>query len=166
MEEFALPHLLALMGSARISGMLAFAMCLICHQALLFAIGRWTIELDGWRALFTTLAGVAGLSIGSVTLPPLAAPLMAMVAAFITMRYVYEMEAWQQGVMAAAWYLFPLGALFLAGALFSSPEPQPPPTVDKERIVEAVRKSAEKPGKELPEEKPAGQSRTGEAKGP
>ena len=154
MEEFVHPELLALMGSARVSGMLAFAVCLICHQALLFAIGRWTIELDGWRALLTTMAGVAGLSIGSVTLPPLAAPLFAMIAAFITMRYVYEMEAWQQGVMAAAWYLVPLGALFLAGALFSSPEPEPPArTMSKEEVLEALKTPAKKPGKEAPPRK-------------
>jgi hypothetical protein len=166
MEEFALPQLLAATGSARISGMLAFAVCLICHQALLFAIGRWTIELDGWRAVFTTMAGVAGLSIGSVTLPPLAAPLLAMIAAFITMRYVYEMEAWQQGVMAAAWYLVPLGALFLAGAFFSSPEAEPPPRVGREKTLEAVRKIAEKEDKETPAKEASGPSRETEVKPP
>jgi hypothetical protein len=166
MEELPFPQLLAAMGSARISGMLAFAVCLICHQALLFAIGRWTIELDGWRALFTTLAGVAGLSIGSVTLPPLAAPLLAMVAAFITMRYVYEMEAWQQGVMAAAWYLVPLGSLFLAGALFSSPEPPPARPVDRERALEALRRSTEKTAEEAPAKDPVGPPKASEAKPP
>jgi len=151
-----LPQLLAATGSARISGMVAFVVCFVCHQALLFAIGRWTIELDGWRALFTTLAGVAGLSIGSVTLPPVAAPLLAMIAAFITMRYVYEMEAWQQGVTAAAWYLGPLGALFLAGALFSSPEPPPPARVmTKEEVLKALKMPAKKPGEEAPVEKEA-----------
>ena len=79
-------------GGTRVSGMLAFVICLVCHQALLFAIGRWTVELDGWRATSTALAGVAGLSIGSVTMSGLLAPLAACLAAFVVMRLVYPKE--------------------------------------------------------------------------
>ena len=59
------------------------------------------------------------MSIGSVTLPGLAAPLVAAVASFIVMLYVYEMDWWQRAVMAVGWYLFSLGSLLLAGMIFA-----------------------------------------------
>lgn len=136
-------------GGTKVSGMLAFVVCLVCHQTLLFAIGRWTVELDGWRATATSVAGVAGLSIGSVTMPTLLAPLAACLAAFVVMRFVYEMDAWQFGVMAAGWYGFSLGSLLLAGMLFSSPANNagPPPPVDREAVLEVMREIERREGK-------------------
>lgn len=134
-------------GVVRVSGMLAFVVCIICHQVLLFAIGRWTVELDGWRAVSTTLAGVAGLSIGSVTMPGMLAPLAACLAAFVVMRFVYEMDAWQFGVMVAGWYGFSLGSLLLAGMLFSSPaDNAEPPPVDREAVLEVLREIERREG--------------------
>jgi hypothetical protein len=147
MEEMV--SVLGSTGGAKVSGMLAFVVCLICHQTLLFAIGRWTVELDGWRATATATAGVAGLSIGSVTMPGLLAPLAACLAAFVVMRFVYEMDAWQFGVMAAGWYGFSLGSLLLAGMLFSSPadNSEPPPPVDREAVLDVLREKASEEGK-------------------
>lgn len=132
-------------SGGRIFGVLAFVICLIGHQSLLFAIGRWSVELDGWRALFTTTAGIAGLSIGSVTLPSWAAPLGALLAAFVVMRYVYELDGWQQSVMAVGWYAFPLGSLLLAGFLFGMPAPAPsgPSPGPKEEILESAKRPME-----------------------
>jgi len=155
MEEIL--SILALSGSSRVSGMLALAVCLICHQALLFAIGRWTVELDGWRATATAVAGVAGLSIGSVTMPGLLAPFGACFAAFVVMRFVYEMEAWQFGVMTVGWYGFSLGSLLLAGILFSSPADRTgPPTPAERGALEVLREMDRKEGK-TKEEKAAGE---------
>jgi hypothetical protein len=137
------------MSEARLSGKVALLICLLGHQLLLFCIGRWTVELDWWRAVLTAFAGVAGLSIGSVTLPPFAAPLFAMAAAFVTMRYVYEMDLWQHLVMTVAWYLLPLASLFAAAMLFDIPPPAsaPPPLTpeQQQRLIEQLKESGDPP---------------------
>lgn len=144
-------------AGGRISGMLAFVICLIGHQSLLFAIGRWSVELDGWRALFTTTAGIAGLSIGSVTLPSWAAPLGALLAALLVMRYVYEMDCWQQSVMAVGWYAFPLGSLLLAGFLFGMPagNSSGPPPRSKNEILESIKRPMDRTRPQAVEEPPS-----------
>jgi hypothetical protein len=155
MEAMAL--MTGVTGGTRVSGMLAFVVCLVCHQVLLFAIGRWTVELDGWRATSTALAGVAGLSVGSVTMPGLLAPLAACLAAFVVMRRVYEMDSWQFAVMPAGWYGFSLGSLLLAGILFSSPsDSSGPPTPAERGALEVLREMDRKEGK-TKEEKTTGE---------